>query len=398
MTPITETTRQGWGSRIKGSIKGIFFGFLLLFGGCYLLFWGEGRAVKRKKALTEGAGVVVSVASDSVQSQNEGRLIHLSGDTATEETLKDEEFGVEAPQSFQLERKVEMYQWIEDKDSTTYKKAAGSTETTTTYSYRKDWSSSSHDSSDFKESAGHENPPFLRRAESWSAQTITLGAFTLGDAFRGRVGNSERISPESLNAEAIAQVLGQPVFVNADRLYVGANPGAPSVGDLKINWSRTAPELVSLIGAQRSNLIESYQTSNGNSIDLVASGHKPADAMFKQAQESNKTLAWILRAVGFFLIFIGFRSILGPISVLADVIPFLGNLAEKGLGFISFILAGMTSLVVIAIGWIFYRPLFGISLLILAGGLAYWLWKRTRTPGVVVPPPPPPPPLAPPVG
>ena len=109
---FTETTTQGWFSRIGGSIKGVLFGILLCIIGIPLLFWNEGRAVKRYKTLKEGAGAVVAVSADKVDSANEGKLVHLSGEATTSETLQDEKYGISA-NALRLRRSVEMYQWKE---------------------------------------------------------------------------------------------------------------------------------------------------------------------------------------------------------------------------------------------------------------------------------------------
>ncbi len=93
---FTEVTNQSWFSRIGGAIKGIVFGVIIFIVGFPLLFWNEGRAVNRYKALKEGAGVVVSVADDKVDAANDGKLVHLTGLATTEEVLKDNEFGISA--------------------------------------------------------------------------------------------------------------------------------------------------------------------------------------------------------------------------------------------------------------------------------------------------------------
>ena len=91
---VTEVTRQSWFSRLGGAFKGVLFGFILILLGLWLLFWNEGRTVRRAKALDEGAGVVTAVAADRVDTANEGRLVHLSGTAATFDVLQDEVFGV----------------------------------------------------------------------------------------------------------------------------------------------------------------------------------------------------------------------------------------------------------------------------------------------------------------
>ena len=61
---FTETTTQGWGSRIGDSIKGILFGIILFIVGFPLLGWNEHRAVIDFKAFKEGRGAVVQADGD----------------------------------------------------------------------------------------------------------------------------------------------------------------------------------------------------------------------------------------------------------------------------------------------------------------------------------------------
>ena len=133
---------------------------------------------------------------------------------------------------------------------------------------------------------------------------------------------------------------------------------------------------------------------------VMEEGDEPYDTLdeaFAAAEAANKTMTWILRAVGVFVLFIGFAAIFKPLSVLADVIPFIGNLVEKGTGLISFGLALMLGLLTIAVGWIFYRPLLGIGLLVAVIVVAVLLFRRGKkgkpaATGTAAPPPPPPPP------
>jgi hypothetical protein len=97
---------------------------------------------------------------------------------------------------------------------------------------------------------------------------------------------------------------------------------------------------------------------------------------------------------------IGLSMIFKVFSVLADVLPFLGSIVEAGTGFIAFLLAGVLSLITIAVAWIVFRPLLGIILLAVAGGLIVLIGgkikagkaRKTGTAGntQAVPPPPPP--------
>ena len=191
----TQTTTQSYFSRIGNAFKGIVIGLILVIGAAALLFWNEGRTVKRYKALGEGRSVVVCVSSDAVDGANEGKLVHLTGTATTTDVLTDKEFHVSA-NAIRLSRRVEMYQWREDTSSETKKKVGGGTETVTTYRYNKEWSDCSINSSSFKES-GHDNPPMMYESQEFFAANVALGGFDLSASLICSIGPQEDMSVET---------------------------------------------------------------------------------------------------------------------------------------------------------------------------------------------------------
>ena len=384
----TEVTSQGWFSRIGGAIKGILVGLILVAGGAALLWFNEGRAVKTAKALKEGAGVVVSVGADRVEPGNEGRLVHMTGQATTGEQLADPDFGVSA-NAIALRRSVEMFQWKESKHSETKKKLGGGEETVTTYTYDKAWSREAISTSDFKKPEGHGNPgsfPFTE--ETWRASRVTLGAFTLSEGLLAQMTDFQPLPMTSTAGVKLPAGRFGGMQISGGLLFLGANPSSPQVGDMRVSFAQIRPGMVSVVARQVASSFEPYLTTVGRSLEMLEPGAVSADAMFKSAMASNRMLTWILRAVGFVLIFIGFAAVFKPLSVLADVVPFIGNLVGFGTGAVAFMLALFVSLVVIAIAWIVYRPVLGIGLLVVAVGTAVFLLSRRKKPAGVPQPPP----------
>lgn len=408
---VTETTRRGWFARLGDSLKGIVVGIVFVVGGVGLLFWGEGRAVKRAKALDEGAATVISVPANAPQPANEGRLVHFSGRTESFETVRDPVFGVVAD-AVRLVRRVEMYQWRETKSSEERKTLGGGTETVTTYDYETTWSDRPIDSDSFKEPGGHENPEMPLLGETVVADPVVLGDWILSDVFVGQLDRQEPRPMADSDLAGVSTPWRDRLDVRDGGFYlpVGSDR-APQIGDVRISFQVVPHATVSVIGRQVTQSLMSYESRTGSRIHLLDYGTHPASAMFETAKKENTVLAWILRGVGFLLIFIGCAAILKPLSVLADVIPFLGNIVGAGATFIAFILAAIVSLITIALGWIVYRPLLGVTLLILVGVLLWWMMKKLRQseraihdkwtgkptdvppgpPGPPVPPPAPPP-------
>lgn len=372
-----SVTRQSWFGRLGDALKGVLVGLVLLVVSFPLLFWNEGRAVRRYKTLVEGAAAVVSVSSDAVDPANEGRLVHVSATTATTDIVSDPELGVSAP-AIRLGRRVEMFQWRETSDSREEKKVGGGTETVTTYEYSRVWSDRAIDSSRFEHPVGHENPgsmPF--GSTSYAARQVALGAYALNSSQIGRVGQSRGLA---LSADTpVPASLGERAAVVDGGFHVG-DPANPEIGDLRVRYSVVEPGPASVVARQVGNSFEPYPTDVGGSIDLLESSTASAAAMFESAQSANTVLTWIVRAVGFFVMFLGISMMLRPLSVTADVIPMLGNLVGVGVGLVAFLLSAALASVTIGVAWLFYRPLLGGSLLAVALVLLVVVVRRLRAP------------------
>jgi len=378
---FTQVTSQSWFSRLGGAFKGVLFGLLLFIIAFLLLSWNEGRAVTRYKTLKEGEGLVVSVSPDAVDAVNEGVLVHVTGNADTQVTLTDPVFGVSV-RALKLNRIVEMYQWEEDSQSTSKKKVGGKKETTTIYTYVKIWSDSTIDSSHFEKPVGHENPgTFAYPSMELLADPVSLGAFTLSPSLVEMINNPKMLSltadtnfiaPEALKGIATQQ---------GNLFYVGSNSAAPQIGDLRVSFVETTPTQISVMAQQAGSSFIPYQAEAGGQIQLLQVGTHTADEMIQQAVTSNKIMTWVLRLFGFLLMMGGLNLVFKPLSVLADVLPILGKIVSIGTGLVSFLLALTFSMLTIAIAWLVFRPVLGISLLVVAGAITtVVLWKLKKAP------------------
>lgn len=373
---FTEVSQQSWLGRIGDAFKGIIVGLILFVVAFPLLFWNEGRAVKRYKTLKEGGGVVVSVDADTVDRQNTGKLVHVMGMTDTGSILKDPVFDVSL-KAIKLKRSVEMYQWVESVKSETQKKLGGSTETVKTYSYKKEWSAQPISSDNFKKPDGHQNPGvFSYQSSEQVSQQVNLGAFKLPASLVQKIDN---YTPLPLTAmKNLPESLKEKATISESEVYIGKDRAAPRIGDVRISFAAVNPAQISVIAQQIGNSFEPYRSKVGGTIELLQIGSHSADNMIQKAQEENTILTWILRVVGFIVMGFGLSMIFKPLSVFADVLPILGNILGAGAGIISFLVAGVLSLITVAIAWIVYRPLIAIILIAVAGGLGFLVWSKLK--------------------
>ena len=365
---VTEVTVESWGSRLGGAFKGILAGIVLFVLAFPLLFWNEGRAVRRARALEKGAASVVAVSAEKVQSENEGKLIHVSGMLATDDTLVDPVLGITI-KGIRLKREVEMYQWKEKSSTKSEKQLGGSVKKTTVYTYEKCWSSSLIDSSSFRE-AGHNNPAaFPLPSETWYAADVRLGAFTLPRDMIRRIGAAEPCAfpaDYKLPAAVNGRIENGMIVIPAVQGAASAAPAAPQIGDVRITLTQILPHELSVVAQQIKGSFCAYPVGQ-ETISLMADSIQSAELMFSHAQSANNVLTWVLRIVGFLMMFFGLSMVLKPLSVLTDVLPFLGDLVEMGSSLVAFLIALPCALVVIAVAWLFFRPVLGIALLVLAG-------------------------------
>jgi hypothetical protein len=90
-----------------------------------------------------------------------------------------------------------------------------------------------------------------------------------------------------------------------------------------------------------------------------------------------RILAYIMNVVGHYLLFT-------PIIRIISWIPLLGWLLSKviavAVAIFAFIWGTMLHLFVMSFAWIFYRPLFGIGLLLAGGTLLYFITRGNGEP------------------
>ncbi len=149
-------------------------------------------------------------------------------------------------------------------------------------------------------------------------------------------------------------------------LVLSKTPQNPALGDARVQFESLKTGDTSLLARQVRDTFEEYTTSQGTSIARITSGVQSKETMFAAAQSENTFIAWLLRLVGFIVMFIGTALVFNPLKVLADVLPLAGRIVGAGTGFIAFLLSAVSATTIIALSWLWYRPLLGIALLALA--------------------------------
>lgn len=385
---FTETTRTSWLTRLKNALVGAVIGIVLVVVAIWALVWNEGRSIKAYRALTEGAGVVVTVSADEIAPLNEGKLIHIIGKVTPDGIPTDPEFGISADGAVAIRREVEMYQWVEKSESRSETKLGGSEETVTTYTYTKEWKSGRENSGEFRQPEGHENPDLVVDDGSFAVDSAKVGAFAVSGENVAGLGKQTDLKLTEEDAARAEQVLSGTVQLDRGGFYVGLSPAQPRVGDLRIRYSRADLSEASFVAAQSGGWLKPFTASNGREIFLSESGKASAAEMFDAAQAENTMIMWLIRVGGMIGLMVGFSLFFSILGVIADVVPIAGSLVRFGTGMIAFVLTVLVGPLVIAIGWFAYRPLLSLGLLVGGGLIAFGVvWFRRRSVGRASPAP-----------
>lgn len=288
----TETSHTSVFGEIGKAFKDAMIGFVLFLLGFPVLFFNEFRQAKMSELFDRAKGILYSnVPSDKVDPALDRCLVHVQGETANAEEIRDPQFSLSVANCVKLERKVQMFLWTEQKSEETRDTNSGGTETKTTYSYEQQWCSSYVDSSSFKERDGHENPSKMEiSSEDWVGPVVTLGAFTLPSCLKNRLTNSQDCTDEAAevinNCEARRKL--QMEFSNVDGWF-STQKGAPNIGDYRVSFSKVPCGPTTVVGVQKDSTFtelhfkHKVDTKTGK-VDL---GSGPAEPLLEEGRPAQ---------------------------------------------------------------------------------------------------------------
>ncbi len=161
------------------------------------------------------------------------------------------------------------------------------------------------------------------------------------------------------------------IHVAGNVLYYGKVPGSPQVGDVRVTFEKIVPAKVTVMAVVDGDTFKPFKAKNGKRFETLVMGKKTGDEIIEDAQDANSMWTWMLRIVGIMLVISALKMIFGFLSMILKVVPFLASIMGFGVGIVCTVIGVVWSLIVIAIAWIFYRPVLGIILLLIAGFLVW---------------------------
>ncbi len=385
-----EVTTTGYGTRVGRSFKSIGTGFLLFIAATALLWWNEGRAVKTEKMLDEAGNAYVEMENPNKKDASlDGELICGTAMATTEDSLSDAQYGIGA-KAISLQRKVEYYQWVEESKEETEDKLGGKEVKTTTYTYSKDWVGSPIESSKFHDPAYQDKNTVLILVEpedKW-AENVKFGAYMLNENLIHCISSHEPMDLSAIDSlqivkwnkdiqQVVARQIGgktdslKLVHINNNEIYYGYSPSSPNVGDVRVTFEKVVPAKVTVMAVLDGDTFKAFKAKNGKRFQTLVMGKKTGDEIIDAEKEANNMWLWILRILGISLVIAGLKGIFGFIETILKVVPFIAGIFGWGVGVVCTVVGVVWSFIVIALAWLFYRPLLAICLLAIA---AFLIW------------------------
>ena len=186
------------------------------------------------------------------------------------------------------------------------------------------------------------------------------------------VGKAER------KADAIAARKPQSYTLVDDKyLFRGSGTlSQPEIGDVRIEFSALRPGAkVTLFGQLDGGAVRAYKDKETSLFRALPGSREEA---IQTLASEHKTVGWVLRLVGFLMMWFGLILFFGPINTLLDIIPFLGSAGRFLVSVVMFPIAFILSVVTILISIIAHSPILLTLVFVAMGAGGYFLYQKKK--------------------
>ena len=409
---VSESSSSG-----DSAISGPVFGSLFFIFSLILLWYNEKGYVTTCHRLKEELLECADLDPYNISTENNGHLVYLKSSTSCDDILKDNQFpAVESFNAIKLLRTVEKYQWKEerheDKDHHVH------------YDYTEIWDEKPHDSAAFHESGRVNTGRFFCLSEKFVAKEVHIGCYKLSEELKEMAKNITTIIPteEIIRSAAghiqlMAKEAGKEFIIQDDYIYICQGTCRILNGDLRIKFSEIKCGPTTIVGQLEDNSFIHHQIESAVREDRLAGYSNDIcddrrgwcnnccfmlcrlasqmttpikeilwlfekdiatkEDVFEEVTKEHQKMRNIIRGVGWVLSWVGIWIFFGPIVYLLSIFPLIGGLlstlASWAALLFGLIVGTVTSVMVICIAWLFYRPLISLGLILISVGLGVGL-------------------------
>lgn len=325
---------------------------LILFALSFVVLWSN-EGLPERAEIAESAMVV----APEWEAGHDGDLVSVTGPLNASHPIADSRFF--APiDAVSIVRIVEQYAWIEEVTVSEEKKLGGGREQTFTYEYRLGWTSAPMDSDEFREPAGHRNPPMSVVSEGFHAPRMGVGDWYVSDSELVYHPNEGLLMLDDVELTPEAAELER----RGNTLYMGtANPDMPQLGDERVRFYYVpAGPTVTLFGEAQGETIAPHTYKGLPFIELVSGDRAGA---IETLQQEDTLRLWLLRIVGFIAMWGGLWLLFSLLYAILDIIPAAGTFARIVMAGVTFLLAAPLSAATIGLAIIGHNTAWTVGIL-----------------------------------
>mmetsp|Transcript_93366 Transcript_93366/g.171144 ORF Transcript_93366/g.171144 Transcript_93366/m.171144 type:complete len:533 (+) Transcript_93366:135-1733(+) len=290
------------------------------------------------------------------------------------------------------EEERSLQQWSNDNNNNNDNSGSTSTSTRRVYIYSLKWKSryvssrfyKAKQSYSFIQNCGIENP-------RWPVEVPMTEV---------RVAESGKIGPYTVKKELLEKIdcttpvdtIAPPGFSKVGyRLYRGSN----YIGSVRVsffsNSNSSSKAKHTILGKNSGGVIDPWRASSswlcsGYTLSDLREGAKDKDELFETLQAESTGMTWVLRIVGFLILWCSFALLGLPFQAAAECVPcigeMLGQLVYAAVCVVSCFPASLVCVFVILVCWCAMRPAIVLPLMLVvvcaaAGGIG-WSVKQQR--------------------
>lgn len=277
-------------------------GKIIYFALVVLLIFLTVKGFNQSNGASEVAEKMVVLENSEVVEENEGKLVLVTGKITPKDTLKFEEYQIEV-QSPVLERKVEMYQYVQDVDEDDRDIV------------KKMWSD------DFPEEEVYDDV----KKENYNNPNMRVESETLyGEAYLGKFLLDKEVTKKLRTNETYTNLKDVSDFKVVDgNTLTNVQEDTTKIGDLKLQFTYLDLEKAgdyTILGKQSGDKIVEYKLDKGLSLLKVLEGIKTKEDVLEQISKERKMGAYGPLVALVVLLLLGFLSLRRSIKQSSDKI------------------------------------------------------------------------------
>jgi hypothetical protein len=213
---------------------------------------------------------------------------------------------------------------------------------------------------------------------------IMAGPYTLSDGLKTWLGLTAKVTPQTFT----------PGWSSSGEYYVRPSLAPRNIGDTRVSfkgydWSQPK---VTVLGKNSNGIVGGWTAKDswlcsGFKLLGLEQGSTAKAKFFENMKAKSTAVTYVLRIVGFILMWCAFKCFFGPIGVIADCIPCIGPCLGDAVETIACVIscppACACALGVIGVVWVAMRPAAGIPLMIIfccvmSGMIGYSIYARKK--------------------